>query len=380
MLSQFTVLALEQAVAAPLTTRLLAMRGARVIKVERKGYGDFARKYDTFAQGSCSYFSWLNAGKESLEIDFNSDQDKLLLKQIIRKSKNIIVVSNQVPGTLWEKGLCPEQHLSQLNSSLISVQINGWGLDPLFAKRKAYDLIVAAEAGLCSVTGSEESGPSRVGISIVDIHTGRLAYQTVLEGLLQSALEPNNNNTNKKHFHLSMFDSTAELMTVPLLQLLGTGKAPVRSGLKHPSIAPYGSFKCGKDNKSILLSIQNEQEWKQLLVALHLTKLLGEDQRFQTNTLRVQHRTILDNILQQKFDNKTSKDALSLLQQHNIACSLLSRVEDLAQHPLLRTYEITNELGNIVKLPCEAGFLLDGNIYQVPRLGQHNELIRKEFG
>lgn len=374
LLKNYTVLALEQAVAAPLTTRLLAMRGARVIKIEKKSIGDFARRYDTFANGSCSYFTWLNAGKQSLEIDFNSKQDKQLLDQIVIQSRNLIVVSNQVPGTLKEKGLCPEIHLSQLNPSLISIQINGWGLGKQ-ATRKAYDLIVAAEAGLCSVTGTAESGPSRVGVSLVDIHTGRLGYQTTLEALLHKELHKNDNGT---HHTISMFDATAELMTVPYIQFMGTGKPPPRSGLKHPSIAPYGDFKCN-DGKSILLSIQNENEWKQLLEMFDLTLQLGADERFKTNSLRVKNRQVLDEIIQAKIFCMSSNQILLLLLEKGIASSLLSSVEDLSQHPLLRTYEVINELGKSVYLPCEAGLpsnLLNGT---VPKLGEHNELIRKEF-
>lgn len=369
------MLAIEQAVAAPLATRLLARDGARVIKVERPVTGDFARSYDGFAAGACSYFTWLNTGKESLCADLSKPDDLELVRNIARRAD--VVVQNLAPGAAQRLGL-DARTLRRTNPDLITCEITGYGSQ---SRRKAYDLVVAAEAGLCAVTGSDGGGPGRVGVSIVDIHTGRLAHTAVMRGLLRRT-----QRGGGASFSISMFDAVAELMTVPLLQYRATGRAPRRLGLRHPSIAPYGAYACA-GGELVLLSVQNEREWVALVEALGLSHLARDD-RFVSATKRVEFRTDLEAELMPKFARLDFTAATELLDRAGVANARVSRVEDLSVHPLLRTESVINELGVETSLPVEAVVedyesegesLVDSSPMRVPRLGEHTEVIRAEF-
>ena len=241
------VVSLEQAVAAPLATCRLADAGARIIKIERPE-GDFGRGYDAVAKGESSYFVWLNRGKESVILDLRLEADKQLLESIIAQAD--VLVQNLKPGALEKLGF-ERERLRNIYPKLIIASISGFGEDGPSAERKAYDLLIQAEAGLASVTGGPEA-PARVGISVVDVATGLATYEAILEALIKRG-----RTGEGADLRLSMFDATAELMTVPLLQHEG-GKSPKRLGLAHPSIAPYGVFQ-STDGVDILISIQSDR-------------------------------------------------------------------------------------------------------------------------
>src|SRR6202046_2036403 len=257
-LSGLLVVSLEQAVAAPMCTCRLADAGARVLKIERPE-GDFARYYDGFAHGECSYFVWLNRGKQSVVLDLVKDEDKTLLRAMLKRAD--IFVQNLKPGTVEKLGF-PISRLRRDYPELICCSISGFGEDGPFAKRKAYDLLIQAETGLASITGTTE--PSRVGVSVVDVATGMNAYEAILEALLARE-----RSGEAADISLSMFDAMADWMTVPLLQQ-EAGKPPQRVGLTHASIAPYGAFPT-RDGAEILIGVQNDREWRVLA-----EKVLGD--------------------------------------------------------------------------------------------------------
>jgi itaconate CoA-transferase len=256
MLRHITIVSFEQAVAAPLATRLLASDGARVIKLERKE-GDFARHYDRFANGASSYFTWLNFGKESCVVDLKAEP--AFVQSLVAKAD--VVVQNLAPGSMKRLGL-DSQTLRSSRKDLITLDITGYGE---CSNRKAYDLLVTAEAGLCSITGSEGGEPGRVGVSIADIMTGRVGYAAVLRALLERERTGNGSSIS-----VSLFDVVADMMAIPLLQFRATHAEPPRLGLKHPSIAPYGSF-TSKDGVQLIISCQNEREWSSLCDGVSLT-------------------------------------------------------------------------------------------------------------
>ena len=269
------VVSVEQAVAAPLCGRRLADAGARVLKIERPE-GDFARNYDNFANGESVYFVWLNRGKESVCIDLTDADDRHLFEALVAKAD--VLVQNLKPGALAKLGLSVETLVAR-HPRLIACSISGYGDDGPYAERKAYDLLIQAESGLASVTGGPEE-PSRVGISIVDVSTGLHAYEAILEALIRRGV------TGKgADIRLSMFDTMAELMAVPLMQGLW-GAPPKRIGLSHTSLAPYGVFTT-RDGQPVLISIQNDREWRSLAANVLGRPELGVDARFATSPARL---------------------------------------------------------------------------------------------
>ena len=250
-LSGLLVVSLEQAVAAPMCSCKLADAGARVIKIERPE-GDFARTYDTLAHGECSYFVWLNRGKESVVLDLTAAADRALLAATLKRAD--VFVQNLKPGAIEKLGF-PIAELRREFPRLICCSISGFGETGPYAARKAYDLLIQAESGLASITGTNE--PARVGVSVVDITTGLNAYQSILEALIGRA-----RTGEGAELSVSMFDAMADWMAVPLLQFEG-GKPPQRMGLAHTSIAPYGAFK-SRDGVDVLICVQNDREWRVL--------------------------------------------------------------------------------------------------------------------
>ena len=253
-LTGVTVVAVEQAVAAPFATRQLADLGARVIKIERPGTGDFARAYDRTVRGQASYFVWLNRSKESLTLDIKQREGRDVLHALIARAD--VVVQNLAPGAAARAGF-GSAALRRRHPSLICVNISGYGDSGPYRERRAYDLLLQAETGLASVTGGPE-GPGRVGVSVCDIACGMYAYAAILEALMERG-----RTGVGRVIDVSLFDALADWMAVPLLQYEGSGKSPKRVGLNHPSIAPYGAYRCG-DGESVLISIQNEREWRAL--------------------------------------------------------------------------------------------------------------------
>lgn len=370
ILGGLVVVSLEQAVAAPFCTSKLADQGARVIKVERRPQGDFARHYDRNAGGASSYFAWLNRGKESFTADIKDAGDREDLLKLI-SGKADIFVQNLAPGAAERAGFGSE-HLRELNPRLITLDISGYGDEGPRSTYKAYDLLVAAEAGLCDVTGSPEE-PGRVGVSICDITTGMNGYAAILQGLYERERTGLGSS-----YKVSMFDTMAEIMNVPFIQTKYSDNKVKRVGLKHPSIAPYGAF-TSKDDRKILISIQNEREWVNLCRDVLRDVDISTDARFSNATDRVLNRDALDQIVADAFSKHKADDLTKLLLESGIAFGELNTVEGLVSHPQLRTCSYHTEEGNLIEIPAPAVQPLKSTIRDVPKLGEHDDAIRDEI-
>src|SRR5580692_838432 len=329
------VIAVEQAVAAPFCSSRLADAGAHVIKVERPE-GDFARGYDAAAKGQSSYFVWLNRGKDSAVVDLATKEGRKELERLIAGAD--VLLQNLKPGSMDKLGFSIERLKSDY-PSLIFCTITGYGDEGPYAHRKAYDLLIQAESGLASITGGPE-GPSRVGLSIVDIATGATAHASILEALIARA------RTGKgADIRISMFDVMADWMAVPLINS-EAGQPPKRIGLAHPSIAPYGVFR-SKDGKDILISIQNEREWKKLCTDVLGKPDLPNDPRFSSMVERVKNRQLSDGIVGDSFGSMTRDELLKRLADADIAFAEVNSMADLAVHPHLRRIEVNTPNGPI---------------------------------
>jgi formyl-CoA transferase len=362
------VVSVEQAVAAPLCTCRLADAGARVIKVERPE-GDFARGYDAVVHGESAYFVWLNRGKESVVLDLTAAADKTLLAAMIAKAD--VFVQNLKPGAITKLGF-PIAGLRKKHPRLIACSISGYGETGPYAQRKAYDLLVQAESGLASVTGGPEA-PSRVGVSVCDIAAGMNAYEAILEALI--ARERSGEGAE---ISVSLFDSMADWMAVPLLQYEG-GMPPKRMGLAHTSIAPYSAFRT-RDGIDILISIQNDREWRVLAEQVLGDAKLATDPRFATNVERVRRRAATDRRVADAFGAMDAATLVTKLEAADIAFARVSEPKDLARHPHLRRITVGTPSGP-ASLPAPAA-LRPGEARRygaVPRLGEHTEKIRAEF-
>ncbi|MBB6301327.1 CaiB/BaiF CoA transferase family protein [Rhizobium leucaenae] len=357
------VVAIEQAVAAPFCTSRLADAGARVIKIERPE-GDFARGYDNVVNGESSYFVWLNRGKESLALNLQVLESKRTLRNLLSKAD--IMVQNLKAGALARLGFDAEQ-LRHNNPRLISCSISGYGETGPLADRKAYDLLIQAESGLSSITGSPEA-PARVGISMVDISTGATAHAAILEALI--AREQTGQGAD---IRISMFDVMAEWLTVPLLHQ-EYGNPPERVGLSHPSIAPYGTFKT-RDGHEILISIQNNREWATFCSVFLSASGLATDPRFATNVARVRNRSETDAMVAAAFARFDAQDATKILQSLDVAFASVNDIAALSAHAHLRRIAVKTPRG-IVALPAPAP-IFDGSERRygdVPDLGQHEPI------
>jgi itaconate CoA-transferase len=363
------VVSVEQAVAAPQCTCRLADAGARVIKVERPE-GDFARTYDFVVHGESANFVWLNRGKESVVLDLGKTEDKALLEAILAKAD--VFVQNLKPGALAKLGFAFAR-LRKDYPRLICCSISGYGETGPFAQRKAYDLLIQAESGVSSVTGGPD-GPARVGVSIVDIAAGLNAYQAILESLIARG-----RTGEGAEISISMFDGMAEWMTVPLLHQEG-GNPFKRLGLAHATIAPYGVFKAG-DGADILIAIQNDREWRVLAEKVLGDAALGTDPKFATVTSRVEHRAQTDAKVAAAFARHDVEPLMRILQAADIAFARVNDSALLAQHPHLRRITVETPTGPVstpAPAPQRAG---ETRSYgPIPALGEHSEMIRKEFG
>ncbi|TNE37269.1 MAG: CoA transferase [Alphaproteobacteria bacterium] len=363
------VISLEQAVAAPYLSCRLADAGARVIKVERPE-GDFARNYDSVVNGESAYFVWLNRGKESVQIDIKDAEDLALLKRMIAKAD--VFIQNLAPGVTTRYGLGSDE-LRSLHPKLITVDISGYGEDGPYAKMKAYDMLVQAETGLASVTGSPAE-PGRVGVSVCDVAAGMHGLVAVLEALYERE------RTGKgRAVKSTLFAGMADWMTVPLLHQEYGGKAPGRGGLSHPSIAPYEAYET-KEGGPIVISIQNQREWKNLCdIALGRPDLV-EDPRFKTNELRVANRPELNKEVGGAFSSFPREEMAARLMEARIAFGSLNSVADLSTHPQLERLTATSEAGEVKMVASPIRF--DGPLPEygpIPALGAHNAKIREEF-
>lgn len=329
------VVAIEQAVAAPYASCRLADAGAHVVKVERPE-GDFARGYDDVAKGQSSYFVWLNRGKESVTLDLMSAQGKAALAELLEGAD--VLLQNLKPGSLDRLGFAPNA-LREANPHLITCSISGYGTSGPMADRKAYDLLIQAESGLCSVTGGP-SEPARVGVSVVDIATGGAAYAAILEALIRRGI-----TGQGAEIEVSMFDVMADWLAVPLLNHEG-GKTPKRMGMAHPSIAPYGVF-MPKSGAPILISIQSDREWRVLCNTFIGRPELADDPRFATNVARVRHRDETDAIVSAAFAQKTAEDAVAILSDAKIALASVNDMAGLSAHPHLRRVTVDSPNGPV---------------------------------
>ncbi len=365
------VISVEQAVAAPLCTARLADAGARVIKIER-AEGDFARKYDQAAGGASSYFAWLNHGKQSLVLDFKQDEDAALLHRLIGQAD--VLVQNLAPGAMQRAGFGSSEVRAQ-NPNLVTCDISGYGEAPELAHLKAYDLLVQAESGLIEVSGGPGE-PGRIGISLCDIGAGITAHAAVLEALLLRERSGEGSGVA-----ISLFDVAAEWMSVPFVHQVHGEGAPKRSGLHHPSIAPYGAYETDDGVKTIL-SIQNEREWQRLCDDVFLRPDMAGDPRFNSNNQRVKNRAALDEDIGKVLGLLNATEFRERLGAAKIAYAGLNNVADLAAHPALRHREIVAGGGAGLALPAHpvrwAGLRVQG-ASAVPEIGEHSAAIRAEF-
>jgi itaconate CoA-transferase len=365
-LEGLTVIAVEQAVAAPFCTSRLADAGATVIKVERPE-GDFARGYDAAAKGQSSYFVWLNRGKQSVVIDLATDAGRQTLETLIADAD--VLVQNLKPGSMDKLGFTLAR-LRKDYPKLICCTITGYGDDGPYAQRKAYDLLIQAESGLASITGGPE-GPSRVGVSIVDVATGATAHAAILEALIARG-----RTGQGADIRISMFDVMADWLTVPLLNA-EAGNAPQRMGLAHPSIAPYGVFR-SKDGKDILISIQSEREWTKLCSDVLGQPDLPNDPRFSNMVERVRNRQLTDKTVGDVFANTTRDTLLERLAKADIAFAEVNTMADLASHPHLRRIEVNTPQG-VVAYPAPAAIVIDQHrtYAAVPAIGEHSAALQQ---
>jgi crotonobetainyl-CoA:carnitine CoA-transferase CaiB-like acyl-CoA transferase len=363
------VLSLEQAVAAPYCSSRLADAGARVIKIER-AEGDFARAYDRAAKGQSTYFVWLNRGKESLVADLKNPADAALLRRILARAD--VFIQNLAPGAAARAGL-GSAALRERHEKLITVDISGYGETGAYSSMKAYDLLVQAESGLASITG-HPAGPGRVGVSACDIACGMAAHAGVLEALIERG-----QTGRGKGLAVSLFDGMADWMNVPLLYFEGTGIAPPRMGLSHPSICPYGAF-ATLDSSLVLISIQNEREWADFCAHFLGEPDLPKRPGFETNFDRVANRPAVDAHVATKFAGLTRDAAAERLRRANTAYGFVNGVADLGKHPALRRVSVDTANGP-VSLVAPPVSLSEGprELGPVPAIGAHTAAIQAEF-
>lgn len=370
-LAGLTVVSIEQAVAAPFATRQLADLGARVIKIERDS-GDFARNYDTTVLGESSYFVWLNRGKESIVLDLKSDEDQHVLRTMLRSAD--IFVSNLAPGAVARMGLTKEA-LSELNPKLISISISGFGDAGPYARKKAYDLIIQCEAGLLSLTGTEQD-PAKVGVSIADISAGMYAYSGALAALIQRS------RTGTGDFiEISMLEALGEWMQQTYLFAEYSGAAPKRSGASHASIAPYGPFQAS--DGVLFLGLQNEREWAQFCERVLKQPELTTDPSFSNNSLRVAHRDELSQLIEAQLSTRTVAEVQSLLDEVGIANAQMRTMSEYSRHPQLAARSRWHSIetpGGLVRVALPPVMFGSADLLgAVPALGEHTASIRAEF-
>ena len=372
---QLTVVSLEQAVAAPFATRQLADLGARVIKIERPGTGDFARAYDTTAKGLSSYFVWLNRSKESLTLDLKRPGGPEILDRLLAKAD--VFVQNVAPGAADRLGTSPAL-LRARYPSLIVCTMSGYGTSGPYANRKAYDLLVQSEAGLLSLTGVP-TGPAKVGISVADIAAGMYAYSGIL-----TALYARTSHGRGAAVDVSLFDALAEWMSAPAAYTEYGGTAPARTGAFHASIAPYGPVPTA-DGQPVYLAVQNAAEWARLCTNVLQRPALSDDERFRTNPARVTHRQALDREIGSVTSTLTSAELIARLDAADIAYARMNTMAEFLAHPQLiargRWRDVESPAGPIHALaPAVSIDNEEARMGPIPALGAHTDAILRELG
>ncbi len=359
------VIAIEQAVAAPLCTMRLADAGARVIKIERP-QGETARHYDHAVGGTSAYFAWLNRGKESVVLDLKDSADRALAERMATAAD--VLVQNLAPGATQRLGL-GSRELATRFPKLIAADIVGYAGETSYRHMRAYDLLVQAESGLCAVTGTPEA-PCKVGVSVADIATGMNTHAAILEALLER-----NRTGRGRSIEISMFDGMAEWMTVPLLHYAHMGRVTARHGLAHATIYPYGPYECRDGD--VLIAIQSPDEWRRFCSGVLCKAHLNADPRFADNTARLSNRSVLDPEIRSVFVALGRQEVISRLEQHQLAWAKVSEITELANHPALRHINV-DVSGKLVRQPAPP-LHPDLRPAPVPTLGQHTAAVRREF-
>jgi len=370
-----TVVALEQAVAAPFATRQLAELGARVVKIERPGEGDFARAYDQNIRGMSAYFVWLNRGKQSLTLDLKQPAGEEIMRRLLAKAD--IFIQNLAPGATDRLGLSAAV-LAPAFPQLIVCDISGYGDSGPYRDKKAYDLLIQSEAGLLSITGTPEQ-PSKTGISVADICTGMYAYSGILTALLQRA------RTGKgSRVEVAMFEALCEWMIQPLLYAHFTGKRLQRTGADHVSIVPYGRFTAA-DGKDVMMGIQNEREWVQFCEQVLDRPELARDSRFNSNSRRLANREALLALVHEVFGSMSAAELVARLDRANIANARMNAMDEVWDHPQLaargRWTQMGSPVGAVPVLrPPATHSDFEPEIGAVPAVGEHTLPILGELG
>lgn len=374
-LDGITVISLEHAIAAPFCTRQLADLGARVIKVERPGVGDFARAYDQRVDGEASHFVWVNRSKESLTLDLKQPAALAVLQELIAGAD--VLVQNLAPGAAARMGLGYDT-LQARHTSLIVCDISGYGGDGPYRDKKAYDLLIQSEAGFLSVTGTPDE-PCKSGNSIADIAAGMYAYTGVLAALLQRG------KTGKgSHIDVSMLESLAEWMGFPMYYAYQGATPPPRSAASHATIYPYGPFAAG-DGGTVMLGLQNEREWRVFCEKVLLQPALASDPRFDANAKRNEHRDALKAIILDTFSTLSSTQVLERLDAAQIANARMNDMAGLWAHPQLQARERWREVGSPAGaipalLPPGRQSAFDYRMDPIPAVGEHTEAILQSLG
>ena len=369
-LAGLLVVSLEQAVAAPFCSAKFADAGARVIKLERPE-GDFARGYDTYVKGLSSYFVWLNRGKESLTLDIKADEDAALLHRILARAD--VFIQNLAPGAAARAGFGSAE-LRRRYPRLVTCDISGYGEEGPYREMKAYDLLVQVESGLAAVTGTPEA-PGRVGVSICDISTGLTAYSAILE-----ALQARERSGEGAGVQISLYDVIADWLSPLLLQYFYSGKPTPRVGISHHSIAPYGAY--ATKGEPIVISIQNEREWRSFCESVLERPALLRDPRYATPAERAFNRAALDQVITAVFTALPRAELVERLKRFGTAFGNLNSIESASRHPQLRRTRIESEAGpiDLVASPVRRLGEPATALGKVPARGEHSEAIRREFG
>ena len=374
-LEGITVVSLEQAVAAPFATRQLADLGARVVKVERPGTGDFARSYDTVVNGLSSHFVWLNRSKESLTLDLKKEGACEILRRLLERTD--VFVQNLAPGAAGRLGFGAEE-LRESHPGLVVCGVSGYGSSGPYRDKKAYDLLVQCEAGLVSVTGTPET-PSKAGIAVADIAAGMHAYSTILAALLRRE-----RTGEGAVIEVSLFEALAEWMGFPAYFTLYGDEEPPRSGARHASIAPYGPFACG-DGETVFFGIQNEREWERFCGSVLGRPEMATDELFEDNSGRVENREALDEEIGRAFGGLTAEEAVARLEGAGIANARLRSVQSFLDHPQLEARDRWREVGSPAVplralLPPAAISGAEPVMAPIPAVGEHTAAILSELG
>lgn len=374
-LEGITVVSLEQAVAAPLATRHLADLGARVIKIERPGVGDFARGLDTRVRGLSSHFVWPNRSKESLTLDVKHPEARTVLTKLLGRAD--VLVQNLAPGAAARLGLSAEA-LRPERPRLIVCDISGYGAGGPYGEKKAYDLLIQAEAGLLSITGTPEE-PAKAGIAVADIAAGMYAYSSILAALLLRE-----RTGQGSHIEVSLLEALCEWMLYPLYYSLDGAPAPLRTGAAHATIAPYGPFTAG-DGKTVIFGIQNEREWAAFCRVVLERPEIATDERFATVARRVENRDVLSRVIHEVFSNLTAAEVVARLDRAQIASARMNELAEVWEHPQLKALqrwrEIASPSGPLpALLPPGSNDAFEPRMDAVPALGEHTDAILAELG